>query len=233
MLSFAVEPGILRRHVPRGIELDDWQGTTFVSVVGLLFLETRVMGFAVPFHRTFEEINLRFYVRSRGAEGWRRGVVFVREVVPRRAIAAIARWLYAEPYIACPTRSAIVDPAENRPGAISYRWRSGGEWLSIGAEYAGIPALPGAGSEEEFVTEHYWGYSRMPDGSAMEYRVEHPRWRVWPAIRPTLQGDFARFYGPELGAALRGAPDSAFVADGSPVVVRRGIRLSSRAATAR
>lgn len=225
MLSFAVEPSVLRRHVPRGTELDDWHGTTYVSLVGLLFVGTRVMGFAVPFHRDFEEINLRFYVRSRGAEGWRRGVVFIREVVPRRAIASVARWLYGENYLACPTRSAIVESKGTVAGSISYRWRHGGEWLSIGAEYAGTPAVPLAGSEEEFITEHYWGYSGTADGPCLEYRVEHPRWRVWPALRPTLQGDFARFYGADLGEALRGAPHSAFVADGSPVVVRKGIRL--------
>jgi len=226
MLSFAVEPDVLRRHVPRGVELDDWQGTTLLSLVGLRFVGTKVMGLAIPFHRDFEEINLRFYVRARGPEGWRRGVVFIREVVPRRAVASVARWLYGENYVARPPRSTIVDPKERGAGSISYGWRSAGEWLSIGAEFGGTPAVPLAGSEEEFITEHYWGYSAQADGSCLEYRVEHPRWRVWPALRPKVEGDVARFYGGDLGRAVREAPRSAFVADGSPVVVRRGIRLT-------
>ena len=225
MLSFVVEPSVLRRHVPRGTELDDWEGTTFVSLVGFLFLGTRVMGFAVPFHRNFEEINLRFYVRSRGAEGWRRGVVFIREVVPRWAVASVARWLYGENYVACPTRSTIIDSTGTLPGSIAYRWRSGGEWLSIGAEYAGAPALPVSGSEEEFITEHYWGYSRQQDRTAIEYQVEHPRWRVWRAATAVLECEVGSLYGPEFVAALSSSPSTAFVADGSPVMVRRGRRL--------
>jgi uncharacterized protein YqjF (DUF2071 family) len=226
MLSFAVDPALLRRHVPRGVEVDDWRGTTLLSLVGLRFVGTRVLGCAVPFHRDFDEINLRFYVRARGPEGWRRGVVFIREVVARRAVASVARWLYGERYVVCPTRSAVVEPREGRVGSIAYRWRARGRWLSIGAAFAGTPAVPGAGSEEEFVTEHPWGYSGTPDGPTLEYRVEHPPWRVWPALRPTLEGDLTRFYGAELGEALRGAPRSAFVADGSPVVVRRGVRVT-------
>lgn len=104
MLNFPIEPQALQRYAPRGTEIDAWEGTSFISLVAFRFLNTRVRGLAIPFHRDFEEINLRFYVRSRGPEGWRRGVVFIREVVPKQAIASIARWLYNENYV--PVRRA-------------------------------------------------------------------------------------------------------------------------------
>ena len=107
MLNYAVDPAILVPHVPNGTELDTWEGTTFTSLVAFSFLSTRVKSLPIPFHRDFEEINLRFYVRAKGPEGWRRGVVFVKEVVPRLAIASVARWLYNENYVACPTRSRL------------------------------------------------------------------------------------------------------------------------------
>jgi hypothetical protein len=223
MLNYAVDPTILAPHVPDGTEVDAWRGTTFVSLVAFSFLDTRVKGVAVPFHRNFEEINLRFYVRAKGPEGWRRGVVFVREVVPRRAIAAVARRLYNENYTACPTRCRRGTRAGTE--TLEYGWRSNGEWLSIGAAFSGRPALPAEGSEEEFITEHYWGYSSQRDGGTVEYRVEHPRWNVWTASGHTAVGDFERFYGAEFGEALAASPSSAFVADGSAVVVRRGACL--------
>src|SRR5690606_40211851 len=91
MLNYDVDPAVLRPLVPHGVELDTWEGRYLVSVVGFQFLDTRLLGVPVPFHRDFDEINLRFYVRRRADDGWRRGVVFVKEIVPRRALAAVAR----------------------------------------------------------------------------------------------------------------------------------------------
>jgi hypothetical protein len=156
--------------------------------------------------------------------------VFVREVVPRTAIALVAKWLYNENYVACRTRSTVIDPADDTPGRVEYGWRSHGQWLSIAAGVAGGPSVPAAGSQEEFITEHYWGYSVQRDGGTVEYRVEHPKWSVWAATEPTVEGDIAGFYGPEFGSALAAKPGSAFVADGSPVTVRDGQRIERRQA---
>ncbi len=225
MLNFPIDREVLIPHAPRGTEVDAWNGTAFVSLVGFRFSDTRVKGLPIPFHRNFDEINLRFYVRYRGSEGWRRGVVFVREVVPRPAIALMARWMYNENYVACPTRSEIQEPTVDRTGSAEYKWKYRGDWLTIGAEYRGESAFPAAGSEEEFITEHYWGYSSQRDGSSVEYRVEHPQWRVWSATAVSFNGDISSFCGAEFAASLGTKPSSVFVADGSPIVVRHGARL--------
>ena len=230
MLSYTIEPQVLAKHVPRGTELDVWQGHTFVSLVAFRFLNTKVKGLPVPFHRHFDEINLRFYVRYRGPDGWRRGVVFVREVVPRWAIAAVARWLYNENYVACPTRSTWIEPNQESEGhdsrgRVEYGWRHAGSWLNLSARFDGQPSEIETGSQEEFITEHFWGYSSQRDGGTVEYQVEHPKWRVWPASDARVEGDVISFYGEEFASALAGPPSSAFIADGSPVIVRGGQRI--------
>jgi uncharacterized protein YqjF (DUF2071 family) len=229
MLNYAVEPGLLASHVPPGTELDAWGGRTYVSIVGFRFLRTRVLGCAVPRHRDFEEVNLRFYVRRRGAEGWRRGVVFIKEIVPRTAIATVARVCYGEPYVALPMRHGIdIDAASGtlRPGgAVEYGWRFGGRWYRLRAVTDGAPEPLQEGSEEEFITEHYWGYTARRGGCCTEYRVEHPPWRVWRVCEATLECDVAALYGAQFAEPLRGAPHSAFVAEGSPILVRMGHRL--------
>ncbi len=232
MLNFPIEPDALQKHTPKGTEIDDWEGTTYVSLVAFLFLDAKVKGLAIPFHRNFEEINLRFYVRSRGPEGWRRGVVFVREVVPKQAIAFLARMLYNENYVACPTRSSVTVPSSENAGKVEYGWRTNRQWLSIGAEFSGEPSLPEKNSLEEFITEHYWGYSNQRDGGTVEYQVEHPQWKVWEADETKLDGDVVGFYGPEFASALQSPPSSAFVADGSPVKVCKGIRMDGSASKA-
>ncbi len=231
MLNYEIDPALLRSRVPRGTELDAWRGLAFVSVVGFRFLDTRIAGWTIPFHRNFDEINLRFYVRRREADGWRRGVVFVREIVPRWAIAAIARLVYNENYLALPMRHRLDLPhgESSERGAVEYAWQRDRRWNHLRAEVTGRARKPKSGSEEEFITEHHWGYAAQRDGSTVEYRVEHSSWAVWGASRAALDCDVAAVYGPEFVSCLSVAPASAFVAVGSPVTVRRGLPLEAAA----
>jgi hypothetical protein len=226
MLNYEVERSALLGRVPRETELDEWQGRTYLSVVGFLFLDTRVLGVPIPFHRDFEEVNLRFYVRRKAPDGWRRGVVFVKELVPRVAIALVARTLYNENYAAVPMSHELRrSPEGSGVRSVSYRWRVGGRQHQLSVSVAGEPAPLLPGSHEEFIAEHYWGYSVQRDGGTCEYRVQHPSWRVAPATHAALECDVARVYGEPFGPLLGGKPASAFLADGSEVSVSRGVRL--------
>lgn len=223
MVNYEVDPSILLPRVPRGTELDRWNERALVSLVGFLFLETKVLGIPVPFHRDFEEVNLRFYVRRRAAEGWRRGVVFIKEIVPRMAIALVARALYGEKYVAMPMRHRIDLSSERleKRGSVQYEWKFNGKWNRLGVEPVGDAEATAGGSEEEFITEHYWGYSAGVSG-AIEYEVEHPPWRVWRVAASTVECDIVGLYGSEFGPWLERGPSSAFLAEGSHIVVRRG-----------
>jgi uncharacterized protein YqjF (DUF2071 family) len=225
MLNYEIDPAILAARVPAGCELDSWGDRTIVSVVGFQFLETRVLGIAIPFHTSFEEVNLRYYVRRRIDGQWRRGVVFVKELVPRRAIAFVARAVYGENYVALPMRHTVARADDGTPRALRYEWRRQGSWEGLFLGFSGMPTTPGPDSEEAFITEHYWGYSRQRDHGTVEYQVEHPRWGVWRADASELSCDVASLYGPEFVEAVTGSPRTAFVADGSVVVVRKGRRL--------
>lgn len=229
MLNYEIDPMVLRPLIPKGTELDPWNGKHFVSVVGFLFLQTRLLGIPIPFHRNFEEVNLRFYVRRQAVDGWRRGVVFVKEVVPRIALAAVARWVYNENYVACPmsSRVQIPEPEGSTSGSVEYSWTSQSHRNYVGAKFDGTPVYPLPNSKEEFITEHYWGYVPQRDGSTVEYRVEHPQWRVWRASSARLDCDVKEFYGQQYEEALSRPPCSAFVAEGSDVAVLRGEGISS------
>jgi hypothetical protein len=218
MLNFAIDPKILQPLVPLETELDFHEGRTFVSVVGFLFLDTRVIGLPIPLHRDFEEVNLRFYVRRKSASEWRRGVVFVRELVPRRAIALVARMFYGEPYLALPMRHALAH--EDGRVFVEYQWRRGRRWETLSMTATGEPESAGHGSHEEFITEHYWGYTARRGGCS-EYRVEHPRWRLWTAETTKFEADVATLYGPKFVETLAAPPVSGFIADGSGIEVHK------------
>lgn len=224
MVNYEVDPSLLRRYVPAGTSLDSYQGKTYISLVGFQFRRTKLLGrFPVPLHINFDEVNLRFYVHRKNEDDDRRGVVFVAEVVPRRAIAATARLIYGENYRCCAMKHRV----ERGSGRVraEYQWRSGGRWCKVFAEAVGHFALPEAGSLEQFITEHYWGYSAQRDGGCLEYQVAHDPWEVWSAESGGLEGDVEAVYGAEFAAILRGRPASAFLADGSPVTVFKGVRV--------
>jgi len=216
MLNFVVDPAIVAPLVPLGAEIDFENGETFLSVVGFLFLDTRLLGLPIPLHRDFEEVNLRFYVRKRSADTWRRGVVFVRELVPRHAIALIARACYGENYVAVPMKHKI----EHLDGSlkVEYSWRRGRKWESIKMSAMGEPQTIPAGSHTEFITEHYWGYTSLRNGCG-EYCVEHPRWKIWNATSFEFNADVATLYGEQFAETLNQSPRSAFIAYGSPITV--------------
>lgn len=226
MLNYEIDPEILKPLVPSGTELDFWDDKAICSMVGFRFLNTRVRKIGFPFHQNFDEVNLRFYVRRLHEGEWRRAVVFVREVVPRTAIAAIARLAYNEPYLAMPMRHTVqMEAAVNGgEGLVRYQWR-GKRWYTLEATTSGAPQTLEPGSEAEFITEHYWGYTSQRDGGCLQYQVEHPRWRVWPAKTARFDCDIDRMYGHQFTEALQAAPRSAFVAEGSDVAVYHGVRI--------
>ena len=224
MLNYEVAPEIVAPFVPAGTELDFWNGKTFVSLVGFMFLKTRVKGLPIPFHQNFEEVNLRFYVRRKADDGWRRGVTFIKEIVPRPAIALVARKFYNEKYIALPM-SHRLEPSGEKPKSIRYSWQFGGRENFIHLKTEGASDPLAAGSLTEFIAEHSWGYARQRDGSTMEYRVEHPRWNAIAAASAKLDCDASGLYGAAFAKLLSRPPASAFLADGSAVTVSNGVKI--------
>jgi hypothetical protein len=228
MAQYEVAPKVLAPYLPRGLELDLYQGKCFVSLVAFLFDKVRVKGLAVPWHTSFEEINLRFYVRRREPDGSvKRGVVFIREFVPRRAIAWVAKRFYEEPYVAVPTRHEIACGSEILTA--KYGWKMGGRWHTLSAAAYAWPQEIAPGSQEEFVTEHYWGYTKRSDGTTSAYQVEHPRWQTYRLQSYEIAVDFERLYGREFGFLTDRRVTSVLLAEGSAVTVRSGSRLAAPA----
>lgn len=223
MLNYRIDPAILQPLVPPGTELDAFEGNHYVSMVGFRFTDTRVRGWRIPLHVNFDEVNLRFYIRKRAPEGWRRAVAFVKEIVPRWAIATIARRLYNENYVSLPMRSTVELPVGKAPGQAVYRWKLKEKWHELGATFQGEPLLLNEGSKEAFITEHYWGYVTQRDRSVVEYEVKHPTWRVWNADRSWFDCDIGQLYGQQFTETLSQPPASAFVAEGSAISVSKAM----------
>jgi uncharacterized protein YqjF (DUF2071 family) len=226
LLNYTVPQRLIAPLVPHGTEIDRFGGDALASLVAFRFADTRLLGWSIPGHRVFPEVNLRFYVSRVGPDGVRRrAVVFVSELVPRFAVAALARAAYNEPYRAVPMAyESALDPEHG--GEVCYAWRSGRHLYALEASVDGPAESLEPGSEAEFVTEHYFGYTRQRDGATLEYGVEHPPWCVWDTARAGFFGPAAALYGDDWGRVLSARPRSAFVAVGSDVTVRRGIRVA-------
>jgi hypothetical protein len=221
MVNFEIDPGCLERLVPNGTEISLWKGRCFVSVVAFRFLNTRLLGVPVPFHRNFEELNLRFYVTRRIDGESRRGVVFIKEFVPRHAVTIVARTAYNENYHTLPMRHEV------GPGFARYEWRTDGRWSNLAVQASGPATVPEIASEATFIAEHHWGYVIQRDGATVEYRVERPRWKIAPAAVVSWDLDPHSMYGGAFAKFLEMTPASVFLAEGSAVSVGRGSRMDS------
>jgi uncharacterized protein len=216
MANYEVDPALLAPRVPAGTELDLHEGKCFVSLVGFMFLNTRVMDFLVPFHTNFEEVNMRFYVRRETEGELRRGVVFVKEIVPRYAIAKIARTLYGEPY-------ECWGMSHTRDGdVVEYSWNKAECDNRLTVRRGDNLGVPDEGSHGEFIIEHYWGYTKRGENRTDEYKVEHPQWELFAAEDAEINVSFACTYGPEFTFLGEQKPYSILLAQGSEIGVYKG-----------
>ena len=216
MANYEVDPSLLQPHVPAGTKLDLHEGKCFVSLVGFMFLNTCVLGLPTPFHVNFEEVNLRFYVVRETENEVRRGVVFVKEIVPRYAIAQVARRLYGEPY-ECWKMSNTRDDR-----SVNYQWKNKACSNSITVDRGENLGVPAAGSHGEFVIEHYWGYTKRGKERTDEYKVEHPKWELFAANEPNIAVDFGGTYGKKFAFLSDQQPFSLLLAKGSKIAVYKG-----------
>jgi len=222
MAQYAIDPALLAPYLPAGIELDLHQDKTcFVSLVGFLFTRVRLKRVAIPFHTHFEEVNLRFYVKRNLPDGThRRGVVFISEIVPKPAITLAARLLYGEAYSTARTRHTWTTTPTTFD--VRYDWRHRGAWQTVAVRASPTLEPIAPNSLNEFITEHYWGYTKRRNGSTGEYGVAHPSWQVYPLHSAHIQADFGSLYGPQFAHLTDRVPDHVLLAEGSPIAIRTG-----------
>jgi len=217
MANYIVDPAILQKYLPQKTELDFYNGNAYVSLVGFMFMDTKVRRFKIPFHINFEEVNLRFYVRYYDNGIWKRGTVFIKEIVPKLAISFIANSLYHEKYCTKTMNHFLIEKEDEI--SLGYHWKHFYKWHKLEAvvEKNTLPMQPG--SEEEFIAEHYWGYSKYNDNTTFEYNVVHPPWRIHTVKSYNIECDFKANYGSAFSFLQNALPNSVFMAEGSAISV--------------
>jgi hypothetical protein len=219
MLNYEVSPSILAPYIPKGTQLDLYDGKALVSVVGFLFNDTKVFGLQWPYHTNFEEVNLRFYVKRNEGNKWKRGVAFVSEIVPKHMIAWMANALYNEHYSRMPMKHQA--HIENDFLQLNYEWQNKQQWNSLKVKALNRPIPIAKDSAEEFIFEHYWGYNQLNKNTLIEYGVEHPSWDVYPITYYELNADITGLYGADFVPSLSKEPHSIMLAKGSAVTIRK------------
>ena len=220
LAQYAVDREILLKYLPPNTELDDWQGKYYVSLVGFMFIDVKLRGLNIPFHTNFEEVNLRFYVRYKDGEEWKRGVVFIKEIVPLPAITFVANTIYKENYQTLPMNHVWIE--QEHQLEVDYLWKSNKKWNKFSVTTSSKAQEILIGSEEEFITEHYWGYTKIGANRTSEYGVEHPRWEAYPIKDYSIDVDFGINYGREFAFLSNTKPNSVMLAEGSEIRVMKG-----------
>ena len=225
MINYVIDPKILEKYVPAGTELDFFEGKCYVSFIGFLFENVKVLGLKIPFHSDFEEVNLRFYVRRFENGVWKRGAVFISEIVPKYAISFVANTFYNEHYETFPMKHSLKVNDNSRE--FIYEWKVKNNWNTINIHTNKNPIGIEIGSESEFITEHYFGYNKVSGTETIEYEVKHPRWQQYEVIKNSSSINFEDVYGEEFAFIKDLEPTSVFLAVGSKISIedKRKIKL--------
>jgi hypothetical protein len=215
--NYIIKPSFLNKYVPPGTELDLWEGKCFVSLIGFMFMNTKILGVKIPFHINFEEVNLRFYVKRLENNKWKRAAVFIKEIVPKPALTFVANTLYNEHYETLPMRHRWEENSKTR--TVSYEWKKSKKWQSFTVTAALNATEIEKNSETEFITEHYWGYAKVNNQVTNEYEVTHPRWKEYKVESSEIKVDFEMVYGTEFEFLNHITPASVMLAEGSEITV--------------
>ncbi|SIT27654.1 YqjF family protein [Chryseobacterium gambrini] len=216
IINYEINPEVLEKYLPKGTELDFYKGKCYVSVVGFMFLNTKLLGLPIPFHRNFEEVNLRFYVKKKEGNDWKRGVVFIKEIVPKPALSFVANSVYKENYKTMPMKNIIHQ--KDQELLIKYSWKDQ-EWHSIEISAESEPLKMENNSEFEFITEHYYGFTKK-ENKTSEYQVCHPKWDYYLIKNYQLKIDFQKVYGNDFECLNHRKPISVMLAEGSEIEVK-------------
>jgi uncharacterized protein len=217
MANYVIDPKILEPYLPPKTELDYFNGVCYVSLIGFMFEKTRILGVSFPFHVNFEEVNLRFYVRVKDGNNWKRGAVFIKEIVPKLAITLVANTLYREKYVTLPM--SHYHKETEKVINLGYHWKFKGVWNKLEATTEKNHAPMIDGSKEQFIAEHYWGYSKYSDTTTFEYGVEHPSWQIHKVKSYKIECDFEKLYGKQFAFLNENKADSVFMAKGSAISI--------------
>ena len=218
MANYVVDPILLIPYLPKGVELDYFNGETYVSLVGFMFKNTKIFQIPIPGLGTFEEINLRFYVTRSVGKEIKRGVVFINETVPNKLVAFIANSLYNEHYISVPTKHIWSVNSETKN--INYQWKIGELWNNLSVNARNKKQTMEKDSFEEFIFEHYYGYSFINKTTSSEYKIEHPRWKINDVIQYNINCDFEKMYGNNFSILSTTKPKNVILAEGSAIAVK-------------
>ena len=216
IINYEIDPKVLEKYVPNGVELDYWEDKCYVSLIGFMFLNTKLLGIPVPFHRNFEEVNLRFYVKKFENNEWKRGVVFIKEIVPKIALKLVANVFYNEHYEKLPMKNSIVESGNLLK--VSYSWKTK-FWNTIKIEAENAQRPFEKGSEFDFITEHYYGYTKNKNLTS-EYEVQHPQWNFYKVNNYEIALDFTDNYGEDFEFLNHQKPISVMLDEGSDVIVK-------------
>lgn len=212
LINYKVDPSILEPYIPEGTSLDLYNNNCYVSLVGFMFKDTKVLGIKVPYHVNFEEVNLRFYVKHND----KRGVVFIKELVPKPMITQIANSIYKEHYQT--QKMAHKWTEDDTSTTVEYSWKTTNKWQRMSVTSEKKPLEIASNSISDFITEHYFGYTKH-NKTTYEYEVQHPKWKQLKIKDFKIDIDFGLSYGSKFGFLKKQEPTSVILALGSNISV--------------
>lgn len=219
MANYVVPEELLLPLIPYKTRLDLFEGESYVTLAAFMFLNTEMLGFNIPFHSNFEEVALRFYVRSNNPLSEQRGVVFIKEIVPKYAISLLANTFFGQKYTTLKMKSFHRDAGDTME--TGYEWKYQNKWNKIMAKTGKRSTPIQQNNFNEFIADHYFGYRKYGETKTYQYEVEHKLWDTFNVHNYSVECDFGSLFGNEFSILNEIKPKSVFMLKGSEIRIHQ------------
>ncbi len=220
-INFPVEERILQPFVPKGLELDYYNGETYVSLIAMMLKRIKIWGLPFSLVPASPELSLRFYVRRDVRGQLEKGACLIKDYVA----GSTAAWFlesqfkteFARMKIKCRSSGFSADTTPE----VEYRWQVDDNWNNLRVR-ARSRIDSAADNKVGFILEHNHYFGTYA-GATVAYRVERPQWEVWDAAQANFTCDVSQLFGKKFVKSLSKRPASVFVTGGSLVTVHKPV----------
>jgi uncharacterized protein YqjF (DUF2071 family) len=217
-VNFHVDEKILQPLVPPGLELDNFNGEAYVSLVAMMLKGAKVWGLPFSIVPSSAELSLRFYVKHTHADGVEKGTCLIKDYVAGSTAAWFLESQFQSTFSKLKMKQTASGFAKGETPEVEYQWKVDERWNKLRVRARSRIKKTSEGTKVGFILDHFNYYGRH-NGRTLAYRVERPRWDVWDAAQANFTCDVQRLFGKSFVRPLAKRPASVFVTSGSPVTI--------------
>ncbi len=223
-VNFQIDQRILQPLVPKGLELDFFNGETYVSLIAMMLRNVKAWGLPFSIIPSSPELSLRFYVRRPGDGESAKGTCLIKDYISGSTAAWYLESQFKSDFSKLKMKYKNSGFGEHETPEVEYQWKVDDHWNKLRVRARSRIHKTERASKVGFILDHFT-YFGTYKGRTLAYRVERPTWNIWDAAQANFTCDVKRLFGDAFVKPLSKRPASVFVTAGSPVTIYKPVEV--------